>query len=177
MGLDRATGEPVPLRLEKGDTTRYGFDAARAYWRVALDLRWTGDGRARAYLSQAGFLRDEVQRKGEVSAVYARDGTIEERTPSVVGQAGALAALLTLDPPLAHKLYASRFVGSAVYVPAARPAGRAAPARLLGQSGRSLRPGLGLVRDRALRGRPAGPLACLSTRRREDEVATVKWQD
>ena len=117
VGLDRATGEPRPLRLESDDTTGYGFDAARTYWRVALDQRWTGDGRAQAFLSQAGFLRDEVEHKGEVSAVYARDGTIEERTPSVVGQAGALAALLTLDPAQAHRLYTSRFVGGAVYVP------------------------------------------------------------
>ena len=118
-----------PCACRSGDTTRYGFDAARTYWRVALDLRWTGDGRARAYLSQAGFLRDEVERKGEVSAVYARDGTIEERTPSVVGQAGALAALLTLDPPLAHRLYAGRFVGAAVYAPSRpRRRRRTAPA-------------------------------------------------
>ena len=30
---------------------------------------------------------------------------------------GALAALLTLDPAQAHRLYTSRFVGGAVYVP------------------------------------------------------------
>ncbi|HEX2513725.1 MAG TPA: glycosyl hydrolase family 8, partial [Chloroflexota bacterium] len=115
VGLERATGGLVPLQLERGDTTRYGFDAARAYWRVALDQQWTSDGRARAYLAQAGFLRDEVQRKGEVSAVYARDGTIVERAPSLVGQAGALAVLMTLDPPAAHALYADHLVGRVAF--------------------------------------------------------------
>ncbi len=127
VGLDRATGQLVPLRLDSSDTVRYGYDAARTYWRVALDLRWTADGRASAYLSQAGFLRDEVRREGQVSAVYGRDGTVIERPPSVVGHAGALAALLTLDPPAAHALYANHFVGRAVVsCPAGQPAARCA---------------------------------------------------
>ena len=114
LGAERSAGLPpglggprpghgrasCPCSCERGDTTRYGFDAARdrtGGWPSTCAGPATAG--PRAYLSQAGFLRDEVQRKGEVSAVYARDGTIVERAPSVVGQAGALAALLTLDPP------------------------------------------------------------------------------
>ncbi|HET7092082.1 MAG TPA: hypothetical protein VFI22_01355, partial [Thermomicrobiales bacterium] len=88
-------------------------DAARTYWRVALDLRWSNDGRADAFLRQAGFLRDEVRRKGAVSGVYSHDGKIIEAPPSISTMAGALAALLTLDPDAANTLYASQFVGLA----------------------------------------------------------------
>lgn len=112
IGLDRASGAPVRLELPSRDTTQYGFDAARTYWRVALDYRWSGDGRAESFLKQAGFLRDEVERKGGVSSVYGHDGTIVEEAPSTVGTAGALAALLTLDPERAHGLYAAHILGA-----------------------------------------------------------------
>ena len=103
----------MPLHLPKGDTTQYSYDGARTYWRIALDLRWSGDGRAKVYLDQAGFLRDEAARKGRVGSVYAHDGILVHDTPSPVGNAGALAALLTLDPTLANEIYAGQIVGGA----------------------------------------------------------------
>jgi endo-1,4-beta-D-glucanase Y/4-amino-4-deoxy-L-arabinose transferase-like glycosyltransferase len=111
VGLDRNDGAFIPLWLDGQDRTRYGYDAARTYWRVALDLRWNDDGRARRYLELAGFLRDEVARKGYVSAVYEHDGAVVEDTPSAVSTAGAVAALLTLDPDAAHALHAAQTVG------------------------------------------------------------------
>jgi endoglucanase len=121
VGLDRASGQFLPLDLAGVETTRYGYDAARTYWRVALHHRWTADGRAESFLHQSGFLNDEVTRlqgdgatqKGTVSAVYARDGTIVEEQPSIVGEAGALAALLTTNRAAAHQLFAARLVGRA----------------------------------------------------------------
>jgi endo-1,4-beta-D-glucanase Y/4-amino-4-deoxy-L-arabinose transferase-like glycosyltransferase len=112
-GLDRATGAVVPITLGERATSNYGYDAARTYWRLALDLRWWDDGRAATFLRQAGFLRDEVARKGSVSAVYTRAGDVAEEAPSVVGSAGALAALLTLDPAAANRLYVGQLVGGA----------------------------------------------------------------
>lgn len=111
VGLSRTDGAYVPLWLDGQDRTYYGFDAARTYWRVALDQRWNGDGRASAYLNLAGFLRDEVQRKGYVSAVYEHGGVVVEDAPSMVSTAGAVAALLTLDPDAAHALHAAQTVG------------------------------------------------------------------
>jgi endo-1,4-beta-D-glucanase Y/4-amino-4-deoxy-L-arabinose transferase-like glycosyltransferase len=110
IGLDRATGELVPLVLDGRDTTRYGYDAARTYWRVALHRLWVDDGRAWAYLEQAGFLQEEVERKGWVSAVYSYDGEVVEPDPSTVGTAGALGALMALDPELADDLFATEFI-------------------------------------------------------------------
>jgi endoglucanase len=113
VGLNRLTGELVPLQRERGDTTVYSYDAARTFWRVALDLQWSGDERARSYLQQAGFLREQWSSRGAVAAAYARDGSVLESAPSLVGTAGAVAATLTLDPPTGHGLHASQIVGGA----------------------------------------------------------------
>jgi hypothetical protein len=53
-----------------------------------------------------------VQRKGYVSAVYGHDGAVVEAPPSPVAEAGALAALLTLNPSVANQLYDAQFVGT-----------------------------------------------------------------
>jgi endo-1,4-beta-D-glucanase Y/4-amino-4-deoxy-L-arabinose transferase-like glycosyltransferase len=115
LGIDRASGQVTSLGVDAQQTTAYGYDAPRTYWRVALDLRWNGDGRAAAYLTQAGFLRDEVNRSGGVRAVYAHDGTVSNQDTSMVGTAGALAALLSLDADAANRLYAAQMLGGADY--------------------------------------------------------------
>jgi endoglucanase len=115
LGIDRASGQIVPLTVGTDDTTAYGYDAPRTYWRVALDMRWNGDGRATAYLTQAGFLRDEVNRSGIVRAIYGHDGSVSSSNSSVVGNAGALAALLTLDADAANRLYADQILGGTEY--------------------------------------------------------------
>ncbi|HUZ77031.1 MAG TPA: glycosyl hydrolase family 8 [Chloroflexota bacterium] len=119
VGLNRATGQLQAFNDGKGDLTQYGYDGARAYWRIALDLRWFNDGRARAYLQQAGFLREEVQRSGAPAAVYKHDGQPVQHGASVVGDVGALSALLTLDPTQANRLYASQLLAAASGTPGA----------------------------------------------------------
>jgi endo-1,4-beta-D-glucanase Y len=113
VGLDPTTGQLTPISLGSSPTTLYGFDAPRAYWRVALDLRWNSDGRAAAYLSQAGFLRDEVNRSGTVRAVYDHAGSVDSAEGSLVASAGAMAALMTLDHAAADRLYANAVLGGA----------------------------------------------------------------
>jgi hypothetical protein len=83
---------------------------------MALDARWNHDGRAETFLRLSGFLRDEAIRTGQVAAVYAHDGTVVQRSSSLVGMAGAVAALLTLDPPTAQALHAQQIVGRVQYV-------------------------------------------------------------
>ena len=114
VGLDRTTGALSVLWLpNRGDSTSYGYDAPRTYWRIALDQRWSGDGRADAYLHQAGFLRDEVMRQGRPSAVYQHDGTVQSDADSTVATAGALGVLSVLDPSAEQGLFASDLLGQA----------------------------------------------------------------
>jgi endoglucanase len=107
IGLDPNTGELVPVELTtvEGETTVYGYEAARTYWRLALDYRYVEDGRAGRFLELAGFLADEVEAKGFVSAVYAKDGVVIEPDPSMVGMAGALASLLHHSPEVGQEIY------------------------------------------------------------------------
>lgn len=113
IGMERTSGGLQPLSLPGKNTTQYSFDAARTFWRVALDYRWTHDGRDAAFLKRAQFLAQEVGRKGTVSAAYAHDGTVVQQSPSSVSVAGALAALMTIDPPKADALYWGSIVGAA----------------------------------------------------------------
>jgi hypothetical protein len=48
--------------------------------------------------------------------VYKHDGEVAELPPSMVGNAGALASLLTLDDDVANGLYASQLVGGATHI-------------------------------------------------------------
>lgn len=113
VGLDPETAEVIPVDLSGGDDTNYGYDAARAFWRVAVDREWSGDGRAAAYLERAAFLADEVDRKGYVGAVYTHAGDVVEEAPSMVGTASAIAALDVLDEKKSSALYAGEVVGTA----------------------------------------------------------------
>ncbi len=115
IGLDRTSGSlsALPLAETGTDTTGFSDDAARVYWRIGLDWRWRADGRAQSFLQQAAFLRDEVERKGRISAAYGRDGSVITEASSLSSTAGGLAALLTLDPKAANRLYASGLVGTA----------------------------------------------------------------
>jgi endo-1,4-beta-D-glucanase Y len=116
MGLDRATGSLTTLPLAGRDTLRYGNDAARTYWRVALHHLWYRDARADRFLRSATFLHDEVARRGISARSYSPDGRILDPYPSGPGTAAALAALaalLTLDPVAAESMYASQLVGTA----------------------------------------------------------------
>ena len=113
IGLDRATGGLTTLPLAGRDTMRYGDDAARTYWRVALHHLWSRDARAERFLRSATFLRDEVARRGAPARSYSPDGRMLDAYPSGPGTAAALAALLTVDPVAAQSLYASQVVGAA----------------------------------------------------------------
>jgi endoglucanase len=113
VGLDAATGELSAVEISGEDSSNHGYDAARTWWRVAVDLAWSDDGRAQAFLEQAGFLADEVKRNGSIGAVYTHDGRVVEESPSIVATAGAIAALSELDPNEASDLYTRDVVGAA----------------------------------------------------------------
>jgi len=113
VALRRDSGALVPAELGANDTTLYAYDAPRLYWRVALDLDWSAEPRARAYLSSARLLGEAARGAGPAGS-YTRAGAISEREPIMVGQAGALAALRTLDPARYAQLYLRLIAGAAM---------------------------------------------------------------
>lgn len=119
VGLEQSSGKLVTLpgNTNEEDTTRYTPQAAHTYWRIALDASWSKDGRAQDFLRQAGFLKDEVNRKGAVSAIYQHDGNLLDKNFNLESSAGALAALLTLNPAAAQQLYAGQIVSTLGRVP------------------------------------------------------------
>src|SRR5581483_1950846 len=111
LALDRATGRLFDGDLPAGGSA-YSYDAPRAYWRVALDAVWSGDARAFDFLKQAGFIRQAAAGPGQLGSVYAHDGSVRNASPSMVGNAGALAVLLQTDPEQANGFYDSRIFGA-----------------------------------------------------------------
>jgi endoglucanase len=56
------------------DADRFGFDAFRVMWRVALDYEWYRSADALAYLRQTGFLRAEWRAHRRLASQYTHDG-------------------------------------------------------------------------------------------------------
>ena len=90
-----------------GRDTRFGWEAVRLPWRVALDRLWFGETQAAPLLSRKflPFFRKEWQAKGKLLAIYNYDGTPAADYESPVLYAGVLAAALTCgDRDLARDL-------------------------------------------------------------------------
>jgi endo-1,4-beta-D-glucanase Y len=56
------------------EADRFGYDAFRVMWRVALDYEWYRSSDALAYLRQTGFLREEWRAHGRLASQYTHDG-------------------------------------------------------------------------------------------------------
>ncbi|MBB3675578.1 glycosyl hydrolase family 8 [Modestobacter versicolor] len=101
--MDRETGafSPVSDTL----TTRFSYDALRLPWRLALDARWHDEERAVALLERQSLLAEEWTSRGELAAVYGRDGTpvVDYEAPAMYG--GAMGYFTVVEPDLAEEVY------------------------------------------------------------------------
>lgn len=89
-----AAGEPGPA---PGRDTRFGWEAVRLPFRVALDNLWFGDPQAARLLGRnfLPFFQKEWQTRHRLLAAYHYDGTPAVAYESPVMYAGVLAAALT----------------------------------------------------------------------------------
>jgi endo-1,4-beta-D-glucanase Y len=80
-----------------GRDTRFGWEAVRLPWRLALDWRWFKEPQAPQLLQRKflPFFRQEWKSKGKLLAVYNYDGTPGANYESPVLYAGVLAAALS----------------------------------------------------------------------------------
>lgn len=104
VGIDTETGE---LRVldDPNLTTNYGFDALRTPWRLALDWRWYGDPRAKALLESFGFLGEQWQQTGRLSAAYRHNGQVAEayEVPAMYGT--SIGYFSTVNPRQSDRVY------------------------------------------------------------------------
>lgn len=96
LAIDRATGEIQPAARE-GLTTDYGYDALRVPWRLALDLQWHRENRARVILDTYNFLSQQWESGQRLAATYSHDGAVlaDYESPAVYG--GSLGYFVTTD--------------------------------------------------------------------------------
>jgi endoglucanase len=101
--LDRRTGAFSPAGGEL--TTRFGSDALRLPWRLALDHAWYGEERALRLLEEASVLADSWIDHGRLVASYDRDGTpsADSEAPAMYG--GAMGYFTAARPDLADDVY------------------------------------------------------------------------
>jgi endo-1,4-beta-D-glucanase Y len=116
ISLGRKDGSiQAPGASKPGLDTNYGFDALRVSWRVALDLYWNQEPRAKKILSSMGFLDTEWKARQIIHDIYAHDGTVIDfsEAPSMYG--ASLPALVAVDGADADAAYKTKLV--ALYNP------------------------------------------------------------
>ena len=86
--------EPAP-----GKDSRFGWEAVRIPFRVALDALWFGEPQARRLLRERfmTFFKGQWQKQGRLLAVYNYDGTPAVDYESPVLYAGVLAGALAVE--------------------------------------------------------------------------------
>lgn len=90
------------------DADRYGYDAFRLYWRVALDAQWHEHVDARTYLEyQLHFWRDEWDAERLLS-VYSHQGAPRSTQGNISTDTGIFALFTQTDALRAKNLYLDR---------------------------------------------------------------------
>ncbi|PSB26804.1 glycosyl hydrolase family 8 [Stenomitos frigidus] len=106
LALDTETAQFQPLLGAEPLVSRYGFDAYRVWWRLALDASWYGEPRARSYLQQRLVSLQELWRSQQTIPAQ-----IDLQGKPVVAyeassQYGVLyAAFRLIDPKTAEEIY------------------------------------------------------------------------
>ena len=102
--LDLATGQ-VQLSTLPNLPSRYGFDAYRVWWRVALDAAWFDEPQAQRYLQRLQPLRQQWQRQQKIAAEIDVQGESMVDYESTAQYAMLYAAFRVIDPDTARSIY------------------------------------------------------------------------
>ncbi len=103
--LDLTTGQVTPMALPPPGTSEYGFDAYRVWWRLAWDVQWFNEPRARQYLEQnSGHLRQLWRSQQKLPARIDLRGTatVDYEATSQYGM--VYAAMRVVDPAIAREI-------------------------------------------------------------------------
>jgi endoglucanase len=111
VGLDVATAEVRPAEAFGPYAEEVSFDASRLPWRLAVDLAWFGDPRARDVLSSYTILWERYERDARLVAAYQRNGVPAAEYESLSLYAGVVSGLLLVDSEheeLWHQVFADK---------------------------------------------------------------------
>lgn len=102
--IDRRTGTIGPAS-SGSSTSRFGFDALRVPWRLALDYQWYGDPRDRTMLSKMRFLSYTWQSASAIGETYGHDGALIDSRQSSALYGGTLGYFQYEDPVKGKAIY------------------------------------------------------------------------
>jgi endoglucanase len=105
------TGEYTALKESDTLVSRYGFDATRVWWRVALDADWFGEPRAKAYLSKhLSFIKQLWRSHKKVPAQLDLQGRslVDYEATSQYGM--LYAAFRVSDPAIAREIFEQKLL-------------------------------------------------------------------
>ena len=108
VAVDRVSGEFAPVSDRQ--TTRFGYEALRLPWRLALDHIWYGEERARRLLEGQSLLAREWTEDNRLAAEYERDGrpAVDYESPATYG--GTIGFFEVVHPRLADEVHAERLL-------------------------------------------------------------------
>jgi endoglucanase len=111
LALDTETGQFQAVINAEPIVSRYGFDAYRVWWRLALDAAWFDEPRAKRYLQQhLGALQQRWRSQQTIPAQFDLRGK-PTVTYEATSQYGALyAAFRLIDPQTAEALYQQKIL-------------------------------------------------------------------
>lgn len=111
LALDTETQQFQALLGTEPIFSRYGFDAYRVWWRLALDATWFGEPRAKRYLQQhLSPLQQMWRSQQKIPAQIDLQGKATA-TYEATAQYGALyAAFCLVDPPIASAIYQTKLL-------------------------------------------------------------------
>ncbi len=121
--LDKARSAGLPpdwIRIHKTtgaiavlpDTehSRFGFDAMRIPFRIALDYAWFANPDAETYLTSLSFLGSEWETHGKLASTYSHDGMAEltGEVPAMYG--GTIGYFMLTDPEKADLIHRQKLL-------------------------------------------------------------------
>ncbi len=106
--LDPTSGKVAPATGSL--QSRYGFDAYRIWWRVALDAAWFQEPRARQYLQRLAPLQAQWQAQQRISAQIDLQGKPQVDYESTAQYAMLYAAFRLTNPEIAAAIYQQKLL-------------------------------------------------------------------
>ena len=105
-----ASGQVIQNPETGLQSTEYSYDAYRTPWRIALDYQWNKEPRAKKYLTDSDFLREEWKEKKQLVVGYTHDGEPWEKYESASAYGANLGNFIITDKKVADEIYKTKML-------------------------------------------------------------------